>query len=98
MKKLLQRDEHFYSLYEGLKVAEGIFDVLKGYHDDGNSKLALRHANTDEQLAKAKLALQTSINITRPLGITPANCNAEAKRILAHDVDLKALAAGLKDC
>ncbi len=90
MKRLLQKEEDFYSIYEGLKVAEGLFDLLKRSHDDGDAKLSL-----GDGINQAKTALRRAIRVTQPLGIKSPNGNNE-QRIPAHDLDLNALAQGLK--
>jgi hypothetical protein len=96
VKTLFQRSEHYYSLYEGLKVAGGILDVMKRNHAVGAPTLFLETGNADHELAKAKTALKTAINITRPLGLTPSNGKSKTKRIISHHVDLKALAKNLR--
>jgi hypothetical protein len=96
MKRLLQTEENFYSIHEGLKVAEGLFDLLKRSHDDGDAKLFLDdETKTKKGLDQTKTALQRAIQVTRPLGIKSPNGN-NAQRIVAHNVDVSALTLGLK--
>lgn len=90
MKRLLQNEENFYSLHEGLKVAEGLFDLLKRSHDDGDAKLSLV-----DGIDQTKTALQHAIQLTRPLGIKSPT-ESSGQRVLADDLDLNALARGLK--
>jgi hypothetical protein len=96
VKTLHQTQKQFYSIHEGLKVAEGLFALLKRSHDDGSSKLVLGSSDTEEQLNHAKSALKTAIQLTRPVGLASRDAKAGGKRILSTDVNLKTIAEGLK--
>lgn len=96
MKKLLQCNEHYYSLYQGLKAAQAILEGMKQSKNGGVPMPVLETGNADRGFAQAQPALQTAISITRPVGLPPLAGQAESKRILAHHVDLQALAVNLR--